>query len=277
MRSRLAVGLVVVVMGVLGTGVTTASASTANGSSIGVGSNFVGTYNVSVLLTAGGSGSYTGQITLDSDGTWYGDVLADSSLNSGDGCYESGTWLSSGKVLALSDRVCGEFGTTWMITAGKKGALGSAKSSGYMNAPGTGTYSATWTATLTPKLPPTPNPTSKIGLSPKLADGTVMFNSSVTLDGGGTYTGLISLGPDGSWDDEAGLPLCAADTGSWLVDGKILALSDPNPQCDTNGGGMSWMTSFSNSSKLGSPKKPGYVNNPYDWNATWYANCFLDC
>jgi hypothetical protein len=75
--------LVVVVMGLFGTGVTTASAGTAKGSSIGVGSSFVVTYNVSALLTAGGSGTYTGQITLDSDGTWYGDVLADSSLNSG--------------------------------------------------------------------------------------------------------------------------------------------------------------------------------------------------
>jgi hypothetical protein len=225
---------------------------------IGPSAKLVGTYDVGVLLAPGGEYD-TGQMTLSGDGTWTGDMLA------GSGCgTDSGTWLSAGKVLALADTNggCTGYGMTWMITVGKHHRLGSATSTGYVNSPYV--FNGTWDAVRAPAHAPEPTGTSTVTLASALV-GT--YDTQVVLGGDSRYSGTITLNDDGSWGSRG---LVCQDFGTWLSSGKVVALSDDSSACSVRNG-MSWMATIGSGPSFGSSKKPGYLNNPYVYNASWWA------
>jgi hypothetical protein len=104
-------------------------------SSIAPSSKLVGTYNATVT-SGGGNLGFT--ITLNGDGTWTGSFF----------CNSHGSWLESGKTIALSDDItCGTTdGGSWMAAAKAGPSLSSVTKPGYVNIP----YSlnGTWYATL---------------------------------------------------------------------------------------------------------------------------------
>jgi hypothetical protein len=271
--NRWRVGALVSVLATAGIGIAAAAPAVANPPAAGSGavrgaakagligpsSKLVGTYNVSVHLpSAFGGAVLTGQLTLAGDGTWTGNAL------SGRGCgTDSGSWLSSGKVLALSDitKTCGTHGMTWMVNVGKHNALGSVKAPGYLNCPYA--FNAGWDATAAPMVPATPEASSKIGPSAKLVGS---YSGGVTYQSY-TYTTTFTINQDGTWTESE---FCI-DGGSWLADGSTIALSDIGSSACQNKVGMSWMAPVGKGLSFGSSKKPGDVSDPGIFNATWFA------
>jgi hypothetical protein len=84
----------------------------------------VGTYN-GAIMSGGGSLGMT--ITLNGDGTWTGSFF----------CNSHGSWLSSGKTIALSDDIgdCVTYGGSWMAAVKAGPSLGSVTKPGYVNIP----------------------------------------------------------------------------------------------------------------------------------------------
>jgi hypothetical protein len=106
-------------------------------STIGPSSKLVGSYNASVTTDIVSNGS----ITLNGDGTW--------ATSPGFACQGLGTWLSSGKTIALSDHgsTCASAhdGGLWMAAVKSGPSLGTAAKPGYINWPYYG--NASWYAT----------------------------------------------------------------------------------------------------------------------------------
>jgi hypothetical protein len=217
--------------------------------SISVSPKLVGTYDVTVQINP--RGVYRGQITLESNGLWSGSAL-DSF-----GCVDDGgSWLLSGRVLALSDLDAGGGcdnggGMTWMATVGTGRKLGSVAAPGYINSPYT--FNATWDAVPASALAPIPSAVSKISPKPSLV---------------GTYSSGFVLNADGSWTDA----FESFRGGTWLVDGSTVALSDnkfAGPDSAPYGGTL--MATILRGHRLGSATKPGYANYPGDESFSWWT------
>ena len=246
-------------------GITAVITTTSASASISPNPKLVGTYNVKVKLNpVFGGTKLSGQITLAGDGTWTGNVLSHF------GCSEKGSWLATATVLSLSDLDPGNYcdpkktGMTWMIAIGTNGTLGSAAAPGYLNVPYN--FNATWDATLAPHVPPAPHSSSSISPITNLV-GT--YNAYVTVPTLQHYPFSIMLNSDGTWTSSVN-PVTCGTTGTWLSSGKTIALSDYSSQCVTSYGG-SWMAAVKSGPSLGTATKQGYLNIPYNQNATWYA------
>ncbi len=122
-RRILSIGIATVMLSVVS---IVATASSASASAIKVNKKLAGTYSVSAYVPPDfygfPNGVFTGQFTLNADGSWSGTGLLTAL-----GCTMNGSWLSSGKVVALSflpSGVCDQGGgMSAMITVGKHGAL----------------------------------------------------------------------------------------------------------------------------------------------------------
>lgn len=249
--------------------IAAAIAAAPASASIGPNPKLVGTYNIAVAVNPNfGGGLFKGQITLVGDGSWTGNAL------SGRGCSEGGTWLESGKTLALSDLdpggACDTHGAglTWMVTVLKGLKLGSPTAPGYVNSPYQ--FNATWDGSPAPKVPTPPHASTKIGkFSPQPAlVGT--YNASATLNNGdGTFTGQITLNNDGTWTSTV-IPVCAA-SGTWLATTTTISLSDNNTGCGATDG-VVLMAVVGAGPILGSPTSPGYLNSPFFTSGSWYAS-----
>jgi hypothetical protein len=119
----------------------------------------------------------------------------------------------------------------------------------------------------------TTSASASIGPNPKLV-GT--YNVKVKLNpafGGTKLSGQITLTGDGRWTGNVLNSLGCTERGTWLATGTVLALSDLDPGnvCDPNNTGLMWMITVGTNQTLGSAAAPGYLNAPYNFNATWDA------
>ena len=114
---------------------------------------------------------------------------------------------------------------------------------------------------------------ASISPNPKLV-GTYNVKVKVNPAFGGTkLSGQITLASDGTWTGNVLSHLGCSEKGSWLATATVLSLSDLDPgnHCDPKGTGMTWMITIGTKGTLGSATAPGYLNVPYNFNATWDA------
>jgi hypothetical protein len=119
----------------------------------------------------------------------------------------------------------------------------------------------------------TTSASASISPNPKLV-GT--YNVKVKLNpafGGTKLSGQITLAGDGTWTGNVLSNFGCSEKGSWLATATVLALSDLDPgnPCDPKKTGMTWMITIGTNGTLGSATAPGYLNVPYNFNATWDA------
>ena len=119
----------------------------------------------------------------------------------------------------------------------------------------------------------TTSASASISPNPKLV-GT--YNVKVKLNpafGGTKLSGQITLASDGTWTGNVLSHFGCSEKGSRLATTTVLSLSDLDPgnPCDPKKIGMTWMITIGTNGSLGSAAAPGYLNVPYNFNATWDA------